>query len=579
MPIGIVCKSGSIDVNREFPDDKTLITVGRSPTCDITFPEEFAVVGHEHFALQRGVGEYKFVINSHHRVFADGKDVLDGTELNAAREIRLGTLQGPRILLEPRKISGANIIATAPQGESRTVVGMVQSSQHWMHLIVPVVVVLAVALGYMLYQPDPFAFGKRGDFSDFVEKYGKSVFLVDEIDSGRNSVDMATAWVVRLPDGSKAFASNAHVAALLVHARANGNTLVVRSPEKDAGKTHREYKIVDTMVHPGNAAFDKVKKETYAKAASGSLIKLTSLAEAYDVAILIPDSQDGLPEPLTVASASELENLHSGQPLAMIGYPAEGLVNFSSDDPAVTFQVGIVTAVRSFFLTNDAEAAQFVEHSIPATGGASGSPIFNENGHVVALLSGGNNFSSDKGRIPNAAMVNFAQRADLLVEVMEGKAEERLAVYRKQWTEAIAAWTRPPSDIASGYASAFKNEVGQVHMITLAGKTGSPDGRFGNASTDVQTVDLNGNTPLLLTAYAASGTKIGVAVWDPATNVLARTETLVGDSPLSVVYITGVQSTRLNVAVFSIQKNAAGEPDPTRVQYSATLYEPQNPQH
>ena len=56
----------------------------------------------------------------------------------------------------------------------------------------------------------------------------------------------------------------------------------------------------------------------------------------------------------------------------------------------------------------------------PVTGGASGSPIFNANGEVVALLCGGNivpQVKTEKGiltRLPSAALVNFAVRADLL---------------------------------------------------------------------------------------------------------------------------------------------------------------------
>ena len=69
-----------------------------------------------------------------------------------------------------------------------------------------------------------------------------------------------------------------------------------------------------------------------------------------------------------------------------------------------------------------------IRHNLPATGGASGSPIFAPNGEVVGILFAGNILldsyckekqkaaKKDPGicRMPNAAMINFAERADLL---------------------------------------------------------------------------------------------------------------------------------------------------------------------
>ena len=87
----------------------------------------------------------------------------------------------------------------------------------------------------------------------------------------------------------------------------------------------------------------------------------------------------------------------------------------------MTSQVGIVTSVRTFFLTAEGGPPQLIEHSLPSAGGASGSPIFDAHGQVIALLSGGNNIASKDGRIPNAALVNFAQRVDILRELIDGR--------------------------------------------------------------------------------------------------------------------------------------------------------------
>ena len=49
-----------------------------------------------------------------------------------------------------------------------------------------------------------------------------------------------------------------------------------------------------------------------------------------------------------------------------------------------------------------------LQHDLPATGGASGSPIVGASGRVVALLNAGNLFMVNGDRVPNAALINFA---------------------------------------------------------------------------------------------------------------------------------------------------------------------------
>ena len=155
-------------------------------------------------------------------------------------------------------------------------------------------------------------------------------------------------------------------------------------------QTHRNYGIVDTKVSP-------------------------------DVAVLTiyGDHKNYF----RIASQEKLYALKSGEAIAFLGFPMELLQdnNLNLESPVATMQTGIVTAVTDFY-SRDAGVRnnQWVKHNLPATGGASGSPIFNANGEVVALLCGGNivpQVKTEKGtltRLPSAALVNFAVRADLL---------------------------------------------------------------------------------------------------------------------------------------------------------------------
>jgi hypothetical protein len=133
-----------------------------------------------------------------------------------------------------------------------------------------------------------------------------------------------------------------------------------------------------------------------------------------------------------------LYNLKSGMPVGFLGFPSERLSglgdneNYNIDAPIATMQTGIITAVTDFYFKDAGVSGNYcIRHNLPLTGGASGSPIFNTKGQVVALLNGSNmlrvpNFDK-KGnpifdadgkikriRYPNAAMVGFGVRVDLL---------------------------------------------------------------------------------------------------------------------------------------------------------------------
>jgi len=139
-------------------------------------------------------------------------------------------------------------------------------------------------------------------------------------------------------------------------------------------------------------------------------------------------------------------------------------------------QTGIITAVTDYWGSQADEGDRLlVQHNLPSTGGASGSPIFDQNGDVVAVLCAGNttytlptetkiaverakakvvaaledqlgteNLSAedkakaieaakarlgqisslkvgveDLERAPSAAQINFAQRADILKELLD----------------------------------------------------------------------------------------------------------------------------------------------------------------
>jgi len=576
MPLKITYKSPPYrDKVLSFADTLEEIRIGRTAGSEVEYPEDMAIVGHDHFAIVRWAGTYKFVINPHHRVYANGRDVMDGEELASPTEVRLGTSEGPRLLLESSRASGTSYVATEAQGHSASLPDMARAGARWTHVL-GAVVAIAILGGAFAYwklssevQPIYANAGTGTDFSALIAKYQKSVFLVDEVDAGGNSQTGATAWVVQLPDGRKAFATNAHVGGLLADARKNHYRLLVRSPEA----AHREYEIIDALIHPAYAAFEAMLAEAD-KQASAGMIREVGLSPAYDVAILIPDKQDGLPPALPLASDKALSTLHAGEPIAFIGYPAENLVSFDTNAPTPTSQVGIITSVRNFFLTEEGGPAQLIEHSLPSAGGASGSPIFDQHGEVIALLSGGNNITSKDGRIPNAALVNFAQRVDLLRDLVENKAKDQLDADKRMWAEAVARWSRSPESIAEVYAKQFETTEGKLASFTRDSATAAADPLFEHRSAKSFDVSLLGDKNYLITAYTTAKSPLRVVVYnadDPSS--IIDTTVFITDGPLTVLEIPAGSPAAVKIAVIS-EAGPQGHPDAAPVPFKLAVYWP-----
>lgn len=269
-----------------------------------------------------------------------------------------------------------------------------------------------------------------------------SVYVVLIRDARGTLHTLATAWVVE----SGLLATNAHVAEFHSQLGAPalaGGTMLVRSP----GAEPRDHVVTGVRIHPGYAAFLRLW-ETYRPTGlspQGQLHSIRPAGAACDVALLEVSDRDALAAPLVLAPDAVLERLDAGDVVGMVGYPSEemslGGVNLAR--PIPTIQIAHVTAVTNYFLAAaDPDEALLVQHALPVTGGASGSPILDEAGEVVAVLSAGNIEVNPLGeRAPSAVLVNFAQRSDLVRELLEGRAAAAQGPRSARWEEGIRTLT------------------------------------------------------------------------------------------------------------------------------------------
>jgi hypothetical protein len=229
--------------------------------------------------------------------------------------------------------------------------------------------------------------------------------------------------------------------------------------------------------------------------------------------------------------------------------------------------------VRNFFLTEEGGPAQLIEHSLPSAGGASGSPIFDSRGQVVALLSGGNNIASKDGRIPNAALVNFAQRADLLRDLIDGKADSELDDDKRMWVGAVARWGRTPGALEAMYARQFGETEGTLASFARSGQTGAPNPLFDRRSATTYDFALAADTRYLITAYTDTKKPLRVVVYnadDPSS--IVDTTVDVADGPLTVMVVPAGTAGKVKIAVISEATDDATRPDAAPVPFKLDVY-------
>ena len=144
----------------------------------------------------------------------------------------------------------------------------------------------------------------------------------------------------------------------------------------------------------------------------------------FDVAVLL--TQASFAHQLTLASVPVIRDLQKGQRVFYLGYPIEevkGGVNLHR--PQAWFKDGTLSAITDFWggASRTAGDALLLQHSCPMSGGASGSPLLNEQGQVIGIVSARNQrqtFHQDEqgqthlGKQTSAVQINYAQRSDLL---------------------------------------------------------------------------------------------------------------------------------------------------------------------
>ena len=476
MPITIEMMDGEgAGQKLAFDDNIETIVIGRDPErCQVVLPPDQRMVGREHCTISRLRGQYYVEMGPDRRVTMNGNLMETTQVLPDSSVLQIGP-DGPRLSVVCSR--SESLAATFQQGLDEDIVRQRAAAPANVEQVAAVasraersgnianvaigIAVLILAVGGGLFfllrgdideiensqastsqsvedMQDDLA--EMGDdlstlgagMSEALQSAAESTFLVMRQDSDGSLIPFGTAWTF----APGQLATNAHVAEHFDDLEP-GQSILVR-----ASGGARSFVVTGVTVHPGFGAFSDLWQD-YVPVQASAMEKadpVRAAGMAADVGLLMVAMESDLGPALTIASSDVQEKLRAGDPVGYVGYPVEAMAlgGVNVETPVPQTQIGYVTAVTDYFNSpSDPSESLLIQHSLPATGGASGSPLLNASGEVVGLLSAVNFIVVGGERIPSAIDVNFAQRATLLGELQSEELQSLQQARTDGWSSEI----------------------------------------------------------------------------------------------------------------------------------------------
>jgi len=573
-----------------FGDDKEVVTFGRAADADVGFPPELDIVSRDHFRLQRELGVYKFVISREKPVFSNGRAILDGEELDKVTQVQLSGPTGPRLRIERGDGASGNLPKTRVLARGQDIGDFAEETKSGGRrlrnaLAVAALAIAAIAAGIYYVNKDVQttqgqvaetqgqvaqtqaqvaetqgqvaetkaqvaavakevealnqklpsmeeavqSLGKKTDLSALIRENKESVYLIAVMSPMGEWFGRGTAWAVEMPDGTRALATNSHVANMFneVGTKFPADAITVAIQPK--GPDYKQLKVKSVKLHPGYMAFQKVLIDLFEKNKELKARNFDAIP-GYDVALMFVEDPTQIAKPLKLAGPDSYNALTAGQEAYLIGHPAEGTPGTDWMRPEPNSQAGIITGLTTFFLTRGTDAEnQLVQHSLAGSGGASGSPIFNANGEVVALHSAGSfKFieiagQKDPVRVDGGARIQYAQRVDMLRELIDGTVDAKMPEYEQMWAAGAAAFIRTPDQMMATWVQVFRELAQPSPGVAKVGDFTAPMDVYNEklkARVALFQVKVETAGQYMFIARSSDGRNIMTNAYDPATGDL-----------------------------------------------------------
>lgn len=484
FPSGVIIKhiDGPLAGQQQyFPSGVEAITFGRpDEVTDVSYPEDYTKVGRLHFSLKRTKqGDYCVELTPRHYVEIGGVEADNGVLVHSGSTFKLGGDQGPTFSVtveRPKKagmVTEENKVQTPVRQEvQKTKKELDDTRRNVAYALVTVVAAVVGLGGVMWHQNRHYEQNLAKLAAGLAAADAKVSDLAEDTipDAAQKALQAAVYLIARKADGagvatawafdSGQLATNAHVAKDI---KDHERDYVLIGPNGD------RIDIEKAVTHPGYVAFQDYKTRQ-GKLTGGDFEPLNVINE-YDVGILIakttlPKDPDlGEIATLKIAPEDYLKGLEPGAAVASVGFPMEGMTGTMviTEAPG-QLRFGTISSLTDVFMCKaDADHTLLIQHTVPVAGGVSGSPLIDASGMVIGVVSGGNTAKglrevadkvaqgetaetnkekddkekqTESFRIPSAAMINFAQRADLLDDLKNGVADRELAADQVYWDQA-----------------------------------------------------------------------------------------------------------------------------------------------
>ena len=422
--------------------------------CNITFTEAMRSegIGNEHLAFKRSLGRYQLDLNTDHYVEIDGKTPFEEQEIKGSHEVTLGK----GVILKIEVIDARP--KSASVGKPMLQAGVLAHKNRKRYLAL-VAVITMICIGLIYINRDLIAvrdtvthFNDSVSASsnklnslqkkmhaielsqieisqDIIDTISASVYLVLLQDNEGGETPTGTAWVTE----NQNLATNAHVAEVFFHKKAT-EKLVVRS----SIPPYRTFVVKNSILHPSYKQYEALWQQYLPAQRSSGTLELMETVTPADVALLEVENAEHLGSALPLATPEELQALAPGNKVGYVGYPSERLLPNTLNAPSPVTQQDELVRVTDFFMVKQSSSPnRLIQHGLPITGGASGSPMFNSSGKVIGLICAGNVIMSFGGRMMNSADINFSQSIDYLKDLLEGNEIEASQRYLKQWKKSL----------------------------------------------------------------------------------------------------------------------------------------------
>lgn len=225
---------------------------------------------------------------------------------------------------------------------------------------------------------------------EIYEESRAALYVIGYLLPGDRIGGCCTGFAVK-PD---TIATNAHC--VIAYRKAGGSPIITQN---DTGGKVR-FKIVASQMHPGYKPDDQS-------------------ADSPDVGLIRIEGR--MPKTVTIASEAELRSLGPGDDVFVLGFPGRVMDPVS---PSATFLQGHLGRTTGFDgMLTSAEKSVLLQHDAVTRGGNSGSPVFNQYGHVIAVHAAHLDDEAEaqiggqKTKIVGSSDFRIAMRIDLLTGV------------------------------------------------------------------------------------------------------------------------------------------------------------------